>query len=88
MASIMKELMDIFYEETQHAGSNFERNMVFNLATSLTNNCHQKSSQEIYDFLLTTFTSNRARVDISVTEQSAWDDALLLVEIYFESKIT
>lgn len=84
MANVMKELMDIFHAETLIDDEQYERNQVFNTAENLTNNCHQKSASEIEEFLVTVFTANKGRIDATANEKEAWDDALLLVEAYFD----
>lgn len=86
MALVMKELMDLFDAESieyQNAG-NYDGKFVFDNATSLVNNCHQKSPAEINNFLMNAFTQNIQRNDLNDNEKLAWEDALLLLEIYFD----
>lgn len=83
MASVMKELMDIFYEETKIDGDNYARNYVFNIASNLANNCHQKTALEIKETLTEAFAHNMQREEPNTDEKEAWEDALLLVTEYF-----
>lgn len=83
MASVMKELMDIFYEETEIDSDNYARSYVFNIASNLANNCHQKTALEIKNILTTAFAHNAQGEEPGTEEKAAWEDALLLVTEYF-----
>lgn len=85
MATVMKELMDLFYEESIRYQDldDYDSKFVFDAAVSLANNCHQKSPDEIRIFLTDTFTEKIQRVELTSQEKLAWQDALLIVELYF-----
>lgn len=75
-------MMNAFYDNKRKG--DYEFNMMMDQCESWANNCHQKTNQEIIDYMRMVLTSFAAETALTPVEAEALEEANIIVDLFEE----